>query len=92
MAILLAQALPDQPAAEIVARVHEIREKAWPNLRLIEIGDAMLRRGGTLINAAHSLYQLQIERRPHLALFMEQDGRGREVAAARSQAAPARHP
>ncbi len=92
MALLLAQVLPDQPADMILATVHEIREKAWPNLRLIEIGDAMLGRNGTLIRAAYALYRLQLERRPHLAGFMEEGGRGREVAAARSHAAPPLQP
>jgi predicted protein tyrosine phosphatase len=83
MALLLAQALPERPADMILTQVHGIREKAWPNLRLIEIGDAMLGRRGTLIEAAHALYRLQLERRPHLAAFMGECGRGREVAAAR---------
>jgi predicted protein tyrosine phosphatase len=84
MAILLAQAHPDQSAESILAMVHRIREKAWPNLRMIEIGDTMLRRSGTLIAASHALYRLQLQRRPYLADFMEQGGRGREVAAARA--------
>ncbi len=82
MTLLLAQALPHQPADAILAHIHEIREKAWPNLRLIEIGDALLGRRGTLVAAAHALYRVQLERRPHLAVFMEEAGRGREVAAA----------
>ncbi len=84
MALLLAQALPDQPADRLLALLHGIREKAWPNLRMIEIGDRMLQRRGTLVAAAHALYWLQLQRRPHLADFMEQGGRGREVAAARA--------
>ena len=83
MALIIAQALPDQPASTIVGIVHGIREKAWPNLRLMEFGDAQLQRNGTLIAAAHALYKLQLERRPHLAELMQADGRGREVAAAR---------
>ncbi len=90
MALILAQALPAQPAAAIIGMVHQIREKAWPNLRLIEIGDARLRRSGTLVGATTALHRLQIERRPHIAEFMEQGGRGREVAAARSDATSAR--
>jgi predicted protein tyrosine phosphatase len=84
MVLILAQALPDQPAAAIVGMVHEIREKAWPNLRLIELGDALLGRGGTLVAATHALHRLQLERRPHLAEFMELGGRGGEVALARA--------
>ena len=83
MALILAQALPEQPADAILKLVHGIREKAWPNLRLIEIGDSMLRRNGTLIDAAAALYALQMERRTHIAEFMEQGGREREVAAGR---------
>ncbi len=84
MTLLLAQAQPALPAAAVLAQVHGIREKAWPNLRLVEIGDAALGRGGTLAAAAHALYRLQLEKRPHLATFMEEGGRGREVAAARA--------
>ena len=87
MALLIAQGLPEQDAATVLAAVHAIREKAWPNLRLIEMGDAALGRGGLLVAAAHRLYALQLERRPQLAEFMEGCGRGREVAAARDVAA-----
>ena len=84
MTLILAQALPGQPAGAVLAMVYAIREKAWPNLRILELGDAMLNRGGTLVMAAHALYRRQIEARPHIAELMEQNGRGREVAAARA--------
>ena len=79
MALILAQAMPSQSAEAIIERVHAIREKAWPNLRLIEIGDAMLGRNGSLIEAVHSLHALQLSLRPHLKAFMEGCGRAREV-------------
>ena len=82
MALILAQAMPREPAEAILATVHGIREKAWPNLRLIELGDALLGRDGTLVEAAYLLYRLQIERRPHLAEYMDDGGRGREIRAA----------
>jgi predicted protein tyrosine phosphatase len=82
MALILAQAMPDMPAEAILATVHGIREKAWPNLRIIELGDALLGRDGTLVQAAFRLYRLQIERRPHLADYMDEGGRGREIRAA----------
>lgn len=87
MALILAQALPETLADTILLMVHGTREKAWPNLRLVEIGDAMLGRNGTLVEATHTLHRLQLERRPHLAEFMELGGRGREVAAARGHGA-----
>ncbi len=88
MALIIAQTLPDASSDTVLQLVHGIREKAWPNLRLVEIGDALLQRGGTLVASAHALYKLQLERRPHLAEFMENGGRGREVAAARLSAMP----
>ena len=87
MALVLAQTLPHLPADRIMAEILRIREKAWPNLRLIEMGDAALGRGGTLVAAAHEVYRLQLDARPHLAGFMEQAGRGREVRAAREAGA-----
>ncbi len=82
MALILAQAMPDHPAAAVLALVHGIREKAWPNLRLIEMGDALLQRGGTLVAATHTLHALQIARRPQLVELMARAGRGRELATA----------
>jgi predicted protein tyrosine phosphatase len=86
MVLILAQAMPEQSAEQIIRMVHGIREKAWPNLRLIEIGDAKLGRGGTLVTATHALHRLQLDRRPRVAQLMETDGRGREVASARQHA------
>ena len=82
LVLILAQAMPEVPAAAIVRMVHDIREKAWPNLRLIELGDAMLERAGSLVAATHALHRLQLERRPHVREYMEQGGRGREIEAA----------
>ena len=83
MALILAQALPEAPAPAILGEILRIREKAWPNLRLLELGEAMIGRNGELSAAARAVYRHQLELRPHLAEFFEQGGRGREVAAAR---------
>ncbi len=82
MALILAQSLPQVPAAEILEEVARIREKAWPNLRMIELGDAMLGRAGTLVTAAHAVYRRQLERRTFLWEFMGNAGRQRELATA----------
>lgn len=81
MALILAQALPHQPADAIMAEILRIRDKAWPNLRILEMGDALLGRGGTMTGAAHDLYRQQLLRRPWLAEEMTRLGRAREVAA-----------
>lgn len=82
MTLILAQALPHVPAAEIVAEVLRIRGKAWPNIRMIGFGDAMLGRGGELLAAVPELYRWQLKRRPELEEAMRGAGRGREVDAA----------
>jgi predicted protein tyrosine phosphatase len=82
MALILAQTLPTVSAREIMREIVRIRPKAWPNLRIIEIGDAMLDRNGEIVTAAIEVYRMQLEIRPHLAAFMTLGGRGREVTAA----------
>lgn len=82
MTLILAQALPEVPADGILAEVLRIREKAWPNLRMIEMGDAMLGRGGTLVRAAHDIYRRQVQRRPFLWDFMSNANRRRELGTA----------
>ncbi len=82
MTLILAQHLPEVPADEILAEVLRIRDKAWPNLHMLEMGDAMLGRGGTLPAAAHPLYRMQLERRPFLWDFMSNLSRQRELATA----------
>lgn len=80
MALILAEAQPDLPAEDLMQGLLAMREKAWPNLRMLEMGDAMLGRGGTLPKAAVALYRHQLQLRPHLVEVMRGFGRGREVA------------
>lgn len=84
MTLILAQALPQHSAADLLEQVVRIRDKAWPNLHLLELGDAMLGRDGTLVAAAADLYRRQLVRRPWLAEEMTRMGRAREVAAAQA--------
>lgn len=94
MVLILAQALPDVAGHDIMQEVLRIRPKAWPNLRIIEIGDAMLGRQGEMIAASIEAYRHQLEIRPQLAEFMTLGGREREVEAARrlSAGGPLRAP
>jgi len=87
MALLVAQALPDVHAAAIFAELLRIRPKIWPNLRIIEMGDAALGRGGALVAAVPRIYRHQIDLRPQLAEVFRATGRGREVDAALAAAA-----
>ena len=84
MALILAQARPDRPAAEAVGEVRRIRKQIWPNLRVVELGDELLGRKGELVDAAIARYRHVIGRRPDVGEMMVGMGRGREVAAAKA--------
>jgi predicted protein tyrosine phosphatase len=83
MLLILAQATPALPSAELATELLRIRGKAWPNLRMVEFGDQMLGRDGALIDAATVIYRRQLEQRQYLAEVMIGSGRAREIAAAR---------
>lgn len=80
--LLLAQSYPSKPAHDIVGQIIRLRPQAWPNLRIIELGDALLGRDGEIIASVSMLYRLALDREPGLAEAMISAGRGREVAAA----------
>lgn len=79
LTMLLAQVYPDQSADALLARVLDMRPKAWPNLRMIEFADEQLGRNGDLIRAAGRIYRHQVQVRDHIGDFMRRHGRGREV-------------
>ena len=78
----MAQACPDRPADELLREVVRLRPRAWPNLRILELGDEILGRRGEIVEAARAHYRRALEREPWLAEAMIDGGRGREVAAA----------
>jgi predicted protein tyrosine phosphatase len=82
MALVLAQARPDCDAASILAEILRLRPRAWPNFRIIELGDRLLERRGSLIAAAAACYRAQIAGRPRLKDAMIEMGRTRELAVA----------
>ena len=78
MALILAQARPDRPALEVLAEVRrDPAAQIWPNLRIIELGDELLGRGGELVAAAVARYRQSLDRRRASAVMVEM-GRGRE--------------
>ena len=82
MLMLLVEAYPDEDEARVVARLHDLREKAWPNSRMVGFADARLGRGGRLSAAVRRLHALQLGVRPQIETFMRANGRAREVDAA----------
>jgi predicted protein tyrosine phosphatase len=79
--LVLAQTCPERPAAEALEAVARRRPRAWPNLRMLELGDDILGRGGEIVEAAAAHYRRALERDPWLAEAMIEGGRRREVAA-----------
>jgi len=80
--LILAQARPDRPAEEVLQAVVRQRSHAWPNLRILELGDALLDRHGEIVDAARAIYRRRLEREPWMIEQMIEGGRGREVAEA----------
>jgi predicted protein tyrosine phosphatase len=81
-ALILAQAEPTRPAKDIFAAIVSIRPRAWPNLRMLEFGDAILGGNGEIVAAASTVYRGALEREPCLQEAMINGGRAREVIAA----------
>jgi len=82
--LIVAQARPDRPAEEALQTVVSRRPRAWPNLRILEFGDALLERRGEIVGAARAHYRRRIEHEPWLIEQMIDGGRGREVIEAGS--------
>lgn len=83
-ALILAQAYPERPAADVLDEVSRMRPRAWPNLRILEFGDALLGRNGEFVAAVAAIYRRVLDRDPSFQDAMIDGGRGREVVAALS--------
>ena len=79
MAIMLADAEPQMDADEVLARVHAVRKRLWPNSLMIAMADDMLGRGGELTQALRRLYGRQLAIFPHYDEMMRSFARGREI-------------
>jgi hypothetical protein len=74
---------PERPARVALDTVARMRPRAWPNLRMLEFGDALLGRNGEIIAAASAVYRRALDREPMIKEAMIDCGRSREVIAAR---------
>jgi predicted protein tyrosine phosphatase len=77
--LLLAQRDPARDPGDIVDEIVRRRPQAWPNLRIVEIGDRLLGRRGALVEAARRRYREVVAARPDYAEELRAGGRGREV-------------
>ena len=81
-ALILMQAHPEWPASAALDEVAAIRPRAWPNLLILEFGDALLGRNGEIAAAAGAIYRRVLARDPDFVGQMIDAGRDREVSAA----------
>jgi predicted protein tyrosine phosphatase/cytoskeletal protein CcmA (bactofilin family) len=82
MTLLLAQAQPDLSAADVLAQVVRVRSKAWPNLRILALGEEQLGRKGEFTRAVGAVYRRQLEQRPEIESFFLDSGRAWEIQVA----------
>ena len=62
--MILMQANPEWPASAALDAVAAIRPRAWPNLLILEFGDALLGRNGEIVAAAGAIYRRVLARDP----------------------------
>lgn len=80
--LILMQANPEWTARAVLDTVAVIRPRAWPNLLILEIGDALLGRNGEIAKAAGAIYRRVLAHDPEFVDQMINAGRDREVSAA----------
>jgi predicted protein tyrosine phosphatase len=83
-ALILLQANPEWSASAALEAIAAIRPHAWPNLLILELGDALLGRNGEIAAAASAIYRRVLAREPEFVNHMINTGRDirREVSAA----------
>ena len=81
-ALILMQANPAWSARAALDAIAAIRPRAWPNLLMLEFGDALLGRNGEIAAAAGAIYARVMARDPEFVDQMIDAGRDREVSAA----------
>ena len=89
-ALLLAQADPTRSAEDVFAEINRLRPRAWPNLLLLELGEAALGRHGEIAPAVAAQYRRVAEADPSFAMFIRDSGRSRESILAETYPSPVR--
>ena len=80
--LIMMRANPEWPASAALEAVAALRPRAWPNLRILEFGDALLGRNGEIVAAVGAIYRIVLARDPEFGEQMIDAGRGREVSVA----------
>ena len=80
--LIIMQANPEWPASAALEAVAALRPRAWPNLLILEFGDALLGRNGEIVAAVGAIYRRVLACDPEFGEQMINAGRSREVSVA----------
>jgi predicted protein tyrosine phosphatase len=77
-AVMMAQFNPGRET-EAFLKLLELRPHAWPNTRIVELADRLLKRDGALMTGLLAYRQEMLSRKPHLRDIIRNIGRGHEL-------------
>ena len=77
-AILLCQHAPGREQAAFL-RLLELRKHGWPNTRMVEFADQLLKRDGAMLRGLLAYRRALLEDKPHLSDVIRNIGRGHEL-------------
>lgn len=79
-AILMAQFAPGEEEAAFL-KLLQLRKHGWPNTRMVEFADQLLKRDGALIRGLDAYRRALLKEKPHLSDVIRNIGRGHELPA-----------
>ena len=77
-AILMTQHAPGQEEAAFL-KLLGLRKHGWPNTRMVEFADQLLKRDGALLRGLVAYRRALLEAKPHLGEVVRNIGRGHEL-------------
>ncbi|MBM3647280.1 MAG: protein-tyrosine-phosphatase [Alphaproteobacteria bacterium] len=79
-AILMCQHAAGQEEAAFL-RLLRLRKHGWPNTRMVEFADTLLKRNGALMQGLQAYRRALLKEKPHLSDVIRNIGRGHELPA-----------
>jgi predicted protein tyrosine phosphatase len=77
-AILMCQHAPGLEEAAFL-KLLELRKHGWPNTRMVEFADTLLKRDGAMLRGLIAYRRALLEAKPHLSETIRNIGRGHEL-------------
>ena len=77
-AILMCQHAPGQEEAAFL-KLLGMRKHGWPNTRMVEFADTLLKRDGALLRGLLAYRRALLQEKPHLSDVIRNIGRGHEL-------------